>query len=393
MSFAELAELKAGLIGSVTRLDLKADLTRFPRQIFDLADTLEILDLSGNKLVSLPKELPRLHQLRILFCSNNCFTHLPEVLGRMPNLSLIGFRGNQIREIPEQSLPPSLQWLILTDNRLTRLPDAIGACQRLQKCALAGNRLASLPASMAACTNLELLRLSANAFAELPMWLPNLPRLAWLAVGGNPLTGVHEHMPHTATEIPWSELQVGGELGAGASGVVYRATHRDTDLAVKIFKGGLTSDGWSRSELAAAQMVGDHPQVIGLRGIISGHPQGAEGFTMPLLSGDFQRLAGPPSFSTCTRDVYADDLRLTRAQATEIAASVGSALAHLHARGVVHGDVYAHNILWNRAGDARLGDFGAASLLPPGAFRDAAMRCDLRAFDHLVAELEQLTVA
>ena len=387
MSFAALGELKAGLLGSATRLDLKAGLTEFPREIFDLADTLEILDLSGNELTDLPADLPRLHRLTILFCSNNLFNRLPEVLGRMPNLSLIGFRGNQIQDIPEQSLPPRLQWLILTDNRLTRLPDAFGACTHLQKCALAGNRLSSLPVTMAGCTQLELLRLSANAFAELPMWLPQLPRLAWLAVGGNPLTAAREQMPHAAAVIPWSELHVGDELGAGASGVVYRATHREEHLAVKIFKGGLTSDGWSRSELAAAQVVGDHPQVIGLRGILAGHPQGAEGFTMPLLSGDFQRLAGPPSFSTCTRDVYAEDLRLTRAQAAGIAASVGSALAHLHARGVVHGDVYAHNILWNHAGEARLGDFGAASLLPPGAFRDAAMRCDLRAFAHLVDEL------
>ena len=393
MSVAAFVDLQSGRLTGATRLDLKAGLTEFPRQIFDLADTLEILDLSGNKLMSLPADLPRLHQLRILFCSDNHFTHLPEVLGQMPNLSLIGFRANQITEISEQSLPPSLQWLILTDNRLTRLPNAIGDCKRLQKCALAGNRLASLPASMAACTQLELLRLSANAFAELPMWLPNLPRLAWLAVGGNPLTDEREQTPHTAAQVRWSELELGALLGAGASGVVYRATHRATDVAVKIFKGGLTSDGWSRSELAAAQVVGDHPQVIGLRGILAGHPQGAEGFTMPLLSGGFQRLAGPPSFSTCTRDVYADDLRLTRAQAASIAASVGSALAHLHTRGVVHGDVYAHNILWNHAGDARLGDFGAASLLPPGAFRDVAMRCDLRAYEHLVAELTQRTVA
>ena len=388
MSASTLEDVRAGRLVGATRLDLKAALTEFPREIFNLADTLEILDLSGNELTDLPADFSRLHKLKILFLSNNCFTHLPDVLGRMPNLSLIGFRANQIREIPEQSLPPSLQWLILTDNRLTRLPNSIGTCTRLQKCALAGNRLASLPASMAACTNLELLRLSANAFAELPMWLPNLPRLAWLAVGGNLLTEVREKIPYETPVVPWPELHVGGELGAGASGVVFRATHREEQLAVKIFKGGLTSDGWSRSELAAAQVVGDHPQVIGLRGILAGHPQGAEGFTMPLLSGDFQRLAGPPSFSTCTRDVYADDLRLTRPQAAGIAACVGSALAHLHARGVVHGDVYAHNILWNQAGDARLGDFGAASLLPPGAFLDAAMRCDLRAFAHLVGELE-----
>lgn len=392
MSISILAALRAGHMRGATRIDLKADLREVPREIFDLADTLEILDLSGNELTDLPADFTRLHHLKILFCSNNHFTHLPEVLGRMPNLSLIGFRANQIAEISEGALPLVLRWLILTDNRLTRLPDAFGACTRLQKCALAGNRLSSLPVSMQSCVSLELLRLSANAFTELPLWLAELPRLAWLAVGGNPLTEKREQTPPTAASIPWSELLIGGELGSGASGVVHRASHRELELAVKLFKGGLTSDGWSRSELAAALVVGDHPQIIGLRGIITGHPQGVDGFTMPLLSGEFSRLAGPPSFSSCTRDVYADDLRLTREQASGIADSVASALAHLHERGVVHGDVYAHNILWNNSGDARLGDFGAASLLPPGDFRDAAMRCDQRAFAHLVEELKERTL-
>jgi len=392
MSAATLAALRAGELTGATRVDLKAGLTEFPRELFDLADTLEFLDLSGNDLTNLPADFARLQRLKILFCSNNRFTHLPEVLGRMPNLLIIGFRANQITDIPEQALPQSLRWLILTDNHLTRLPDAMGACTRLQKCALAGNRLASLPATMAGCTQLELLRLSANACAELPQWLAELPRMAWLAVGGNPLTAEREQTRHPADEVPWSELQVGGQLGAGASGVVYRATQQERELAVKIFKGGLTSDGWSRSEIAAAQVIGDHPQVIGMRAIISGHPQGAEGFTMPLLSGDFRRLAGPPSFETCTRDVYADNQRFTREQAAAIAHRIGAALAHLHAHGVVHGDVYAHNVLWDGQDDARLGDFGAASLLPPGTFRDAAMRCDLRALGHLVVELNQRTL-
>jgi len=392
MSLDNLAALGAGQLAGATRVDLKAGLTNVPREIFDLADTLEILDLSGNELSDLPADLPRLHRLTILFCSNNRFTRLPDVLGRMPNLSLIGFRGNKIAQMSEFSLPRGLRWLILTDNHLTRLPDGLGACTNLQKCALAGNRLSELPTSMASCTNLELLRLSANSFTELPLWLAELPNLAWLAVGGNPLTEVREQTQQTTSSIPWYELQLGGELGAGASGVVYRATHADRELAVKIFKGGLTSDGWSRSELAAAQVVGDHQYVIGLRGILTGHPHGAQGFTMPLLSGEFQRLAGPPSFSSCTRDVYADDLRLTPAQAAGIAHSVASALKHLHERGVLHGDVYAHNILYARSGDARLGDFGAASLLPAGAFREAAMRCDQRAFGHLVAELKQHTI-
>ena len=79
-----LEKLRAGKLAGCTRLNLSCGLREFPREIFDLADTLEILDLSGNELSSLPDDLPRLHKLRILFCSNNLFTELPEVLGRCP---------------------------------------------------------------------------------------------------------------------------------------------------------------------------------------------------------------------------------------------------------------------------------------------------------------------
>ena len=83
---------------------------------------------------------------------------LPEVLGACPALEMIGFKGCQIRRVPEASLPPTLRWLILTDNRVEALPASIGQCAGLQKLALAGNRLTRLPPEMAACTRLELLR-------------------------------------------------------------------------------------------------------------------------------------------------------------------------------------------------------------------------------------------
>jgi serine/threonine protein kinase len=70
--------------------------------------------------------------------------------------------------------------------------------------------------------------------------------------------------------------------------------------------------------------------------------------------------------------------------------SVAKALAHLHQRGVLHGDVYAHNILWNPAtGDALLSDFGAATLLPldqPHVCR-VLMALEVRAFGCLLEEL------
>ena len=46
-------------------------------------------------------------------------------------------------------------------------------------------------------------------------------------------------------------------------------------------------------------------------------------------------------------------------------ADVASALAYLHANGVAHGDVYAHNMLAAPNGSTVLCDYGAAFFYPP----------------------------
>ncbi len=196
-----LDQLLAGQLAGTQRLTLACGLSEFPREIFDLADTLEILDLSGNALSSLPDDLPRLHKLRILFCSGNLFTELPEVLGQCEQLSMVGFKANRIRTVSGKSLPRALRWLILTDNEVEALPPEIGNCTQLQKLMLAGNRLQTLPSQLAACSRLELIRLAANRLTELPAWLLALPRLSWLAYAGNPFTAALEAAALNETPI------------------------------------------------------------------------------------------------------------------------------------------------------------------------------------------------
>ena len=76
-----LEQLRSGELIGCTRLDLNCGLDAFPTEIFTLADSLEVLNLSGNRLSALPEDLPRLHKLRVLFCSENQFQEVPKVLG------------------------------------------------------------------------------------------------------------------------------------------------------------------------------------------------------------------------------------------------------------------------------------------------------------------------
>ena len=388
-----LEQLRSGALIGTRRLSLSGGLTEFPAEIFKLANTLEILDLSGNALSSLPDDLPRLRQLRIIFCAGNQFTSLPEVLGRCAQLEMVGFKANRIRAVPAAALPARLRWLILTDNQIDVLPAEIGRCHRLQKLALAGNRLRALPTGMAACTRLELLRISANQLTGLPDWLLTLPRLSWLAFGGNPFTTAREHEALAHTPLPavsWPSLQIQDQLGEGASGVIHRAQRGDdgSAMALKIFKGEVTSDGLPSSEMAAAMHAGAHANLIPVLGRLTEHPARVEGLAMQLIAPEFSSLAGPPSLDSCTRDVYAPNARFDPASMRRLASGIASAVQQLHQRGISHGDLYGHNILHNSHGHAYLGDFGAASFFDPASTQaEALQRVEVRAFGCLLEEL------
>ncbi|REG51646.1 serine/threonine protein kinase [Paraburkholderia sp. BL6669N2] len=392
-----LDQLRAGQLASTRRLKLACGLTEFPREIFDLADTLEVLDLSGNALTSLPDDLPRLRKLRILFGSDNPFTELPDVLGQCSQLSMVGFKANRIRQVSGKALPPQLRWLILTDNEIEVLPAEIGRCTQLQKLMLAGNRLRALPEELAACSQLELLRLAANQLDGLPDWLLRLPRLSWLAYAGNPFSEALEAaalIDTPSAAIAWHDLKLEAPLGEGASGVIYRAElagrhGASRSVAVKLFKGVVTSDGLPDCEMAACIRAGEHANLIPVAGKVKDHPAGTHGLVMELIDPRFTNLAGPPSLESCTRDIYDADTRFDMASALRIAYGIASAARHLHEQGIMHGDLYAHNILCGGQERALLGDFGAASFYALGdrSMGLALQRLEVRAYGCLLEEL------
>ena len=136
---ALLAKLRNGGFRGATELRLTGcQLDQLPDELFELAPTLQLLDLAGNNLANLPERFATLEHLRVLFLLGNNFTTVPACLGQLPELYMLSFKSNQLSTIPEGALPPSLGWLILTDNRLTALPVSIGENKLLRKVMLAG---------------------------------------------------------------------------------------------------------------------------------------------------------------------------------------------------------------------------------------------------------------
>lgn len=371
-----LAQLRAGELDGSRQLKLSENLSAFPLEILTLADSLEILDLSNNALSSLPDELIQLTKLRIIFASENNFEHLPEVLGKLPELEMIGFKSNQITQVSETSLPLQLRWLILTDNKIESLPNSLGERPRLQKLALAGNQLTHLPETLAQAHNLELIRISANKLSDCPEQLLNLPKLAWFAFAGNPFTEINGNTQHIANnsvhetanaapEIAPSSYTLEKVLGQGASGVISKAhwnrpqTQFPDDIAVKVFKGEVTSDGYPEDELQACLQVGEHPNLVRSLAYVNDDKHLA--LVMALIPENYQNLGLPPCFKSCTRDTFPQGFSLPITLIEKICRQMSDVFIHMHQRQVCHGDLYAHNTLFDEQGNIIFGDFGAAT--------------------------------
>ncbi|RFU33785.1 hypothetical protein B7463_g2551, partial [Scytalidium lignicola] len=387
-----LQGLKSGEYRGAKKLKLCCGLSGFPKEIFDLSDSLEILDLSGNPLSELPEDFSSLRNLKVAFFSDCKFKIFPN-LSQCPVLEMVAFRGNEMARIPEDVLPPKLRWLILTNNAIKELPESIGNCDRLQKCMLAGNQLTELPGGMANCRKLGLLRLSANRFTTLPDWLFNLPELSFLSFAGNPGT------PSSADnailkEITWADVSIQELLGQGASGIIskgsWKAGEANKEVAVKLFNGDVTSDGRPIDEMNACIAAGQHPNLINPLGKIHGHPEKA-GLVLQLVPQNYKNLGLPPSFESCTRDEFHPETVLSFEKCKTILRSIAAAAAHIHTKGILHGDLYAHNILTDHTGNSLLGDFGAATL--HGQEQENAQafeRLEVLAFGHLIEDMIRL---
>lgn len=383
-----LQQLQSGqLIGS-TSIKLSCQLTTFPIELFQLADTLELLDLSGNQLSSLPADFKKFKKLKIAFFSDNVFTELPDVLSECPLLEMIGFKANQIANISEKAISKNVRWLILTNNRISKLPHSIGHCTRLQKVALAGNLISELPASMANCQNLELLRISANQLKEIPTWLWSLPKLAWLAYSDNPCSFKTHHIKSIPT-ISWHDIHIQEKLGEGASGHIYKAqTTLTNTIAIKIFKGEVTSDGLPQSEMQAAIHAGHHSYLVQVMAELTNHPEQKNGLVFDLIPPSFYNLGLPPSYVTCTRDTFLPETTFHSETILHVAKQIAIVMQYLHECGIMHGDLYAHNIMINNANNVLLGDFGAATLYDiQSQDAQAHQILDVRAFGNLLEDL------
>lgn len=390
-----LSQLRSGNLANAKHLKLSENLEHFPEEVFLLSDTLEVLDLSNNQLSDLPEDLSRFSKLKILFLSNNRFRHIPESISHCKALSMLSFKHNRLEKLSSTCLPPDLRWLILTDNKLEQLPDNFGDLIQMEKLALAGNRLKSLPLSMEKMQKLGLLRISANKLTEFPNLLLKLPELAWLAFAGNPFCAARDQH-NDSLYVARNDLTLHEVLGRGASGVIYRASWNhnrfalDDEVAVKVFHGEVTSDGYPEDELDACLSVEDHPNIVSALARVEEPDFNA--LIMKLIPSHYGNLGQPPSLESCTRDVFTQGQSFTQDVANNYIAQMTRLVEHLEAAEICHGDLYAHNTLVGEEAHLLFGDFGAASKYHHlGETQKAGIRrIERRSLAHFIDDIQSI---
>jgi eukaryotic-like serine/threonine-protein kinase len=145
-------------------------------------------------------------------------------------------------------------------------------------------------------------------------------------------------------------------LGIGGTGTVFRAFDRERghEVAVKAVPQDATLRQRARREASVGARL-EHPHVVEL---------------LDLLEDDeyvyvISQLVDGGDLAAALRDrALGDSARL------RVLAAVCDALAHAHARGVVHRDVKPANVLLGRDGTVKLADFGIAALADPDATVD-----------------------
>ncbi|KAJ1847534.1 hypothetical protein LPJ57_008773, partial [Coemansia sp. RSA 486] len=84
----------------------------------------------------------------------------------------------------------SIRSLVLSNNALSQLPDAIGHLHRLQALDVTNNKLHELPAAIAHCQRLEIVYAGSNRLSDLPSSIRHLRQLAKLDLRDNKLASV-----------------------------------------------------------------------------------------------------------------------------------------------------------------------------------------------------------
>ncbi|KAM3924063.1 leucine-rich repeat and calponin homology domain-containing protein 4 [Leptodactylus fuscus] len=132
-------------------------------------------DLSRNRLSELPQEICHLVSLESLTLYHNCLRTLSPSLSNLQALTYLNISRNLLPSLPPHVCRLPLTVLIASNNKLSSLPEEVGAMTSLRQLDLSCNELRSLPAQMGSLRSLRELNMRRNQLSSLPEEISELP--------------------------------------------------------------------------------------------------------------------------------------------------------------------------------------------------------------------------
>lgn len=177
--------------------------------------TLKTLTVEGCPLARLGHDILALGNLCSLTLVGNGLKTLPLQMSNLPLQKLVVSQNNIERlppELFEGQLLNSLQYLDISENKLTVLPDTVCCARKLMTLVVKSNRLQKLPHGLGFMSCLSILDVTSNALRLLPSSLL-MGTLNFISICGNPLDGAMP--PEAATnQGPLRLLQLAAQATA-----------------------------------------------------------------------------------------------------------------------------------------------------------------------------------
>ncbi|KAL5281040.1 LRCH3 family protein [Megaselia abdita] len=168
-----------------------------PTKEYNLSDTI-IADLSRNRFCELPEEVTDFSFMETLLLYHNGIRSISPSIKSLTSLTYLDLRSNQLTSLPREVCFLPLHVLLVSNNRLTSLPDDLGRMERLTDLDASYNQLTTLPARIGDLRSLRSFSLRSNQLMYLPRELTYLS-LVSLDVSSNRISSLPTELRQMTT--------------------------------------------------------------------------------------------------------------------------------------------------------------------------------------------------
>lgn len=153
-------------------------------------NAVEILDLSETGLTSFPEQIKNFKQLKTLILYDNDISYIPSWIKNMTNLTNIYLGGNnEIDSLTNLAPMIWIEGIDLSNIGLKEIPTFIFDFKKLDYLKITENKITKLPSSLNKLQALKVLNLSYNKIKKFPDYL-SLPNLEQLFLHSNPVKSI-----------------------------------------------------------------------------------------------------------------------------------------------------------------------------------------------------------